>query len=357
MTVGFCLNGGGITGAMYQVGCLAALEEHYPGLMGETTVFVGSSSGATIAMALAGGIGPHRLYRALLDPSDDFFPLERHHLMRLDSPELKRVARSALSSVRRLLTDATSKPKSLEFWTEVDRFWDSLPAGLFSLDAFEELLVDFMVRRGIPNVFSELGTKLVITASNLDAGTRAVFGVGALRNVPVSKAIAAASAMPMLYAPFRLQGCDYVDAGIGDVGHADLAQAEGAKLIVVINPLVPVHTDPRERDIPTGHGPMKRVRDKGLLWVSSQATRIRSETRLTDGLARFRNQNPGTTVALLEPDSSDATMFMHSPMNYSARRVILEAGYRTTLAALAELDSPLQYAFESAGVVGKTNVN
>ena len=93
--MGLCLCGGGITGAMYEVGCLAALEDSFEGFAAsDFDVVVGSSSGSTIATALAGGLNALRMYRALLDPADDMFPLQRHHLLRFDAKELKRMSAS-----------------------------------------------------------------------------------------------------------------------------------------------------------------------------------------------------------------------------------------------------------------------
>jgi len=81
--LGLSLPGGGITGAMYQIGAVAALEDGLEGFRAaDIDVFVGSSTGATVATFLAAGNSAQRLYRALLDPSDTFFPLQRHHLMR-----------------------------------------------------------------------------------------------------------------------------------------------------------------------------------------------------------------------------------------------------------------------------------
>src|SRR5262245_17752305 len=95
--MGVCLGGGGVTGAMYQVGCLAALEDRLEGFQAsDFDVFVGSASGASVATALAGGLSVQRMYRALLDPADDFFPLQRNHLLRVDARELLRVVGTAL---------------------------------------------------------------------------------------------------------------------------------------------------------------------------------------------------------------------------------------------------------------------
>lgn len=61
---------------MFQIGALAALEHRLSGFFANGfDVYVGTSSGASVAAALAGGREVQRIYRALLDPSDDYFPL------------------------------------------------------------------------------------------------------------------------------------------------------------------------------------------------------------------------------------------------------------------------------------------
>ena len=167
---GLCLAGGGITGAMYEVGVLAALEDAFEDFRAnEFDVIIGASTGACVATALAGGITAQRMYRALLDPADDFFPLRRHHLMRFDKIEMRRVWSSAVGAVRRLLTSVTTRPLSKESWQEIDRLWDSLPAGVFSMDAFEQFFFEFLTRRGLPKSFDEMPQKLMLVANDLDA--------------------------------------------------------------------------------------------------------------------------------------------------------------------------------------------
>jgi predicted acylesterase/phospholipase RssA len=348
--VGLCLGGGGVTGAMYQVGCLAALEDRIEGLSARGfDVYVGAASGATVAMALAGGLSVQRMYRALLDPADDFFPLARHHLLRIDLAELLRVMGSAIAAARHVVSSAATSPLDLKVWDELERFVDSMPAGIFSLDPYERFLNDFMQRRGISDRFDELPRKLFIVASDLDAGKRAVFGQGELGNVSVARSVSASSAIPVLYAPVEVQGRDYIEGGAGDAAHVDLAEQAGCKLVLVINPLVPVHAGSEGRDVPTGHGKKSRVRDKGALWVYSQSMRLRAEARLEMGLARFRTEHPATDVHVLEPKQTDATLFMYSPMNFAARRAILQEGYTSTVRRLSEPDSALCRTFEAHG--------
>jgi NTE family protein len=352
--MGLCLGGGGITGAMYEVGCLAALEEHFVDFSAaDFDVLVGTSSGATVATVLAGGFPATRLYRALLDPADDFFPLKRNHLMRLDGSELRRVGLSVVGAARHFVSSAASRPLEIDLWNELDRLWDSVPSGLFALDGYERFISAFMARRGIAERFDQLPHKLLLVAYDLDQGQRAVFGAGDLARVSIPEAICASSAQPLIFAPVRIGERDFIDGGIGEVANADLAVAEGCELVLIINPMVPVRADAAKSAIPTGHGRQRRVRDKGLLWVSSQAIRLRSHARLHDGLRRYGLEHPGTNIHLLEPDPDDATMFMYSPMNFAARRTILEDGYVRTMQQLKAEGSTLRATLVSAGLSPK----
>jgi NTE family protein len=349
--IGLCLCGGGITGGIYQVGCLTALEERLQDFRAnDFDIYVGTSSGATVATALAGGLSAQRMYRALLDPSDVFFKLQRNHLLKPDRAELKRVFSSALMTLRAIISSAAVRPFEIKVADELERFMDSLPAGLFALDGYERFLSEIMQRRGIPNRFDQMPKTLRIVANDLDTGGRAVFGAGELADVPVSQAVAASSAIPLIFAPVRIGERDYVDGGLGDAAHIDLAAQFGCQLIVVINPMVPVRASDEEDSVPTGHGRARRVRDKGLVWVYHQALRMRNQARLLLGLARFRGHHPEIEVVLLEPEPSAAMLFLHSSMNFMARRAVIEEGYTSTAKFLKDENSQLRKALIAHGL-------
>lgn len=352
--IGLCLAGGGVTGAMYEVGCLAALEDFFEGFYAsDFDAFVGTGAGSSVAVALAGGLRAGRLYRALLDPADDFFLLRRQHMFGFDYGEWRRVVSTVLGAGRRALASLIGSPLDADVWHELERFVDSLPAGLFSVEPYERFFAEFMERRGVESEFAALPKPLALVAHDLDAGERTVFGAHPYLQVPIAKAVAASSAIPVLFAPVRVGDRDYIDGGLGDVAHVDVAAALGAAVVLIINPMVPIRSEVETRDIPTGHGRQKRVRDKGLLWVYNQAFRIRSDSRLHTGLERYRAENPDSQVLLLEPDPSDATLFMHSPMNFAARRAILTHAYTTTYQGLRVPSSELRQLLEQRGFKAK----
>lgn len=344
--LGLCLTGGGITGAIYQVGCLAALEETFTEFHAtDFSTFVGSSSGATVALALAGGIPASRLYRALLDPSDDFFPLQRQYLLRLDRREWTRVFKSGFAATRQFVSSVSSRPRDVDLWEELERFIDSLPAGIFSLDNYEQFVTEFMRRRNIPQSFGGFARKLFIAAHDLDSGERKVFGLGDLAEIPVPRAAAASAAIPLLFAPVRIGDRDYVDGGLGDVGHVDVAVDAGCDAVLVVNAMVPVPAD----ELRTA-GRRTRIRDKGMFWVNNQSWRLRSERRFRRLLDSYTAAHPEANILLMEPKADDRVMFVHSPMNFAARRVILEEAFKSTVNELRKNDSRLRALFERKGL-------
>src|SRR5207302_1240248 len=114
-----------------------------------------------------------------------------------------------------------------------------LPAGFFSLVALERYMRETFAVVGLQNSFTALERVLLIPAIDLDSAQRVVFGRDDLRDVPISEAVAASSAIPGFFEPYTLRGRDYVDGGVGFSGHADLAAEAGADVVIVVNPLVP----------------------------------------------------------------------------------------------------------------------
>ena len=147
----------------------------------------------------------------------------------------------------------------------------------------------------MPQRFADLPRKLLHRRERpRRRQARACSGRASSRTSRCARAVAASSAIPILYAPVEIDGRDYVDGGIGDVAHIDVAEREGCRLIVVVNPMVPVHAGVDGSDVPTGHGKKRRVRDKGAIWVYNQAMRIWREARLQLGLEQFRKAHPDT---------------------------------------------------------------
>jgi predicted acylesterase/phospholipase RssA len=325
---------------MFQIGALAALEDVVSGFdVNALDLYVGTSSGASVAAGLAGGISVQRMYRALLDPADVFFPLERRHLLRMDIAEWTRALGTILGAARHgsvsfLRRGPAPSPQAL--WEELDRLYDSLPTGVFKLEGYERFLEDVFARRGVPNNFRAMPRPLRIMAHDLDSGLPVFFGDPEQDHVPVSRACIASTALPPFFSPVRIGDRFYIDGGAAQAVHLDAAARAGADVIIIVNPMVPV----RVERVPTGPGHRTCVRDKGYLWVANQAIRIGMHTLLRESVARIRAEH-GTDVILVEPDPTDGVLFMFSPASFTGRRAMLEHAYRATRDRVSEwLASP-----------------
>lgn len=329
-----CLCGGGITGALFEVGVLAALDDIAGRPVStEFDIYVGSSAGASVGSVVSQGVAADRLFRALGDPSDAFFPLRREDVYRVEpmvwAKASARLARGAASILFEHLSEHRDR-----FLDHLESLQDLLPAGIFSLERYAEFLRAFYAREGLARRFSDLRKELYVVASDLDSAERAVFGDEPLRDIDIAHAVAASSTIPMFFEPTRIDGHDYIDGGVGRVAHLDVAIDHGADRILVINPVVPVRNTSDAVCLPSRGGECARMRDKGLLRVASQAWRITSRVRLTFGIKRYLAEHPHVEVLLLEPSDENTLLFLNGSMGLDARSEILDYARRQAREAL-----------------------
>lgn len=346
--VALCLPGGGASGAMYQIGALAALEDAFEGFSVDACdLYIGTSSGATVAAALAAGKNVLRIYRAFLDPADDYFPLERRHILRMDLAEWRRTVSTAVAALgqgSRSLLSRSRRPSASALWEELARLYDSMPAGFFSLEGYERFLEDNFDRRSVPNHFRAMPKPLRIIAHDLDTGKPVVFGAPSLEFVPVARACIASMATPPLFSPVRIGGSHYFNPAPAQASHVELALEMGVRIVIVVNPMVPVQV----RRVPTGHGERPSIRDKGAMWVANQANRIKLHALLHQSIARL-SASSGARIVVVEPEPSDGNLFMHNPASFAARRTILEYAYLSTLQQVRAWVAADQLPLEEAG--------
>src|SRR2546425_1638941 len=315
------LGGGGVIGGMYEVGALAALEERLNDEGRGFDIYVGCSAGAVVASLLASDIRAGELYRILDEDLTDPLNFQRGAVFSSDS--FRRAAgrfgqmvwafgKNAMTGLRGSVPDMLARAER------------DLPPGFFSLEALERFMREAFAARGLPNSFRELARPLLIPAIDLDGAERAVFGQGALCDVPISQAVAASSAIPGFFEPYTIGGRDYVDGGVGFSGHADLAAEAGADVVFVVHPLVPNLCD--------GEG--ATMRSRGLWTIMEQASRIYGQNLLQLGLTTLAVRFPRTAFFLLEPPRTKSPLFGPS-MGFEAARAALRFGYSSTLAWLA----------------------
>ncbi len=316
--------GGGVTGAVYEIGCLRALDELLGRSVLDLDLYVGISGGAFVASILAAGVSPREMYDEATTRTRTPLGVSAAPLYRLGSLEfLRRSVKAPRVLSQALVTSLTGEGRN---WSDLAwALFELLPPGLMETAGIQEYLQRVFRSRLRSDSFADLPHELYVVAVDLDSGEAVAFGKPGWRDVPVSKAVQASTAMPGLYRPVRIGGRDYVDGGVKKTAHINLAIQSGADLVICINPIVPYLND-------TSKGPLRgHLSNRGVGWVLDQAMRIMLHGRMQYGLERYRREHPKVDILLIEPTRDDVRMFGYNIMRYSARRVVAEHGYRTAL--------------------------
>jgi predicted acylesterase/phospholipase RssA len=221
--------------------------------------------------------------------------------------------------------------------TLVDTLWsltDVLPSGLYDGRALEGYMREAIAAAGASNNFDALARELYIVATDLSSGGRAVFGPDDGHDVPISLAVAASAALPIVYKPVVIQGREYVDGGMGGTASLDIAIENGATLVVCVNPLVP-YDDRAQR--PAGDGDTSSTFTKrGLSAIASQVSRIYVHAGLKYHVKQLRRQHPEVDIILIEPKPDDHMLAFGNIMRYSERLAIARHGFEAVTLHLAQ---------------------
>lgn len=333
--IGLAVAGGGPIGAMYELGALRALEEAIEGFdPTRLEVYVGVSSGAFLAAALANGLDTRELVRIVIRGDSHEAQFRPQIFLQPAFVEYLRRA-SNLPGVawrwwRDLLTDASGS----RIGELASRLGKLIPTGIFDNDAIEAFLRDVLTRNGRSNDFRTLDRRLYVIAVDIDSGEAVRFGAPGWDDVPISRAIQASAALPGLYPPVEIRGRHFVDGALRRTMHASVVLDHGVDLLLGINPLVPFNAT-RAADARGASGRQGgTLSDAGLPVVLSQTFRTLLQSRMRVGLAKYAQHYPATDQMVFEPDEDDGEMFFTNVFSYASRERVCENAFRSTLADL-----------------------
>jgi predicted acylesterase/phospholipase RssA len=337
------LAGGGLTGAVYEIGALRALDDLLVDLkVIDFDIYVGTSAGALVAACLANRLTPIEMMRHLDEPLEGIAPLRAGDLFSLDARGFLQgglqLPRALFDAIGRLF----GRRERASLLDVIETLALAFPGGLYDNSALEQYLRAVLARPGLANDFRALQRELAIIATDLDSGERAVFGEPPLDGVPISRAVAASSAIPLVYRPVRINGRDYIDGGIRGAASLDLAIERGAQLIVCVNPLVPYNQADAAQ-------PM-HIRDLGAPGIANQVFRTFIHAGLHYHLKQIQRSHPEVDVVLIEPARNDIRMFSEMPMKYASRTVVARHGFETVAAHLAERYAEYRQIFARHGI-------
>jgi NTE family protein len=333
------LGGGGFTGGVYEIGALRALDLlAVNSTVNDFDVYVGTSAGSFIAALCANGVTPEEMMRvATSEDPQPFRDIDLDDLLRLNLSELVRKSLRLPLHLAAMVRQVVSHPRQVSVLDLLLGLAQALPSGLYTGAGIESYLHEVLGEPGRTDDFRELRSarELYITATDLDTCERIVFGTEGFDHVPISTAVRASGALPMVYAPVRLEGRELVDGGITSTSNLDIAVEAGAQLVVVINPVVPYVNDfAAEVRTLRGRRP-RRVSDMGFPQIGYQAFKLLGHQRLHELAASWGERYPGVDIVLVEPEPTDELMFQTSIMNFASRIAIARHGFQTVASHLA----------------------
>jgi NTE family protein len=247
--VALVLGGGGVTGAAWEIGILRGLAEAGVDVTG-VDVVIGTSAGSVVAARIATGLPLEHLYDEQVTPTD--FEMR------------SRMGTSAMLRLfgYMLLPGAWDRKRA----------WLGRAAARLDGRAVERI-DDLLALLAIPQLWPS--RRLLITAVEVESGRLQVFDSSA--GVPLSAAVAASCAVPLVFPPVRINGHAYMDGGIPSPTNAGLAR--DAERVLVVAP---------------------------ILQAMSRSARVRSQlARLGPGVARHVLSPDPAAVAAIGRDLMD----------------------------------------------------
>jgi NTE family protein len=322
--VGLALAGGGPEGAIYEIGALRALDEAVDGLdLNALDVYVGVSAGAFIAANLANQLTPAQMCRAIVKNEPGEHPFLPETFLQPAFGEILRRTTRVPGLLWEALADWARHPMRGDLAGSLLRLTSALPVGMLDNEPIREYLERIYNLKGRTDDFRRLAHKLVVVAAELESGEAVRFGEEGFDHVPISRAVQASCALPGLYPPVEIDGRHFVDGVLLKTLHASVGLDAGARLMLCINPIVPV-------DLRGGDAPAGMLVDHGLPSVLSQTFRTLIHSRLQVGLAAYGTRYRDADVVLLEPRRDDYRMFFTNIFTFSSRQAVCEHAYQMT---------------------------
>ncbi len=280
--VGLVLGGGGITGAAYEMAALMALEMATGWDPNDADVVIGTSSGAFVTALLRNDA---LALDSLVSPTDDHEDvtdrIRSHIYTKGPSGSLgKWVRHGIVPGVRRPgLTMLLGSPAP------------------YHATGIANWLTAYI---GDDAAQSWPHRATAVVGHDLASGTRVVFGTNDAPDVSMADAVAASSAVPLVFRPYPIGERLYVDGGVSSGTHADLVlgSEDELNLVLVMAPLAAEVSRKRARF-------HERVFDR----VGSRS--------LDEEIAMIQSAWPDTDVVVLRPSPSVQNASRPNPMDPS----------------------------------------
>jgi NTE family protein len=346
------LGGGGFTGGVYEIGALRALDLlSVNRTVNQFDVYVGTSAGAFVAAMAANGVTPEEMMRVVnRNVPSPLRDIDVGTLLRLNLREFARKGIGLPWQLAKLGRDLAGQLGTISAMDVVLGLAEALPSGLYSGAGIEQYLGKVLSEGERTDDFRLLERELYLVATDLDTCERIVFGANDWDDVPISTAVRASTALPMVYKPVKVKDRELVDGGIVSTTNLDIAVEAGAKFVVVVNPLVPYVNDFTKSVSGLMGSRTRHVSDMGFPQIGYQSFKLLAYQRLHEMARQWKERYPGVDIVLIEPEPNDELMFQTSIMNFASRVEIARHGFESVTLKLSEDYGKLRRVCERHGI-------
>jgi len=327
-----CVSGGGLEGYIYAVGVSQALEECFAEK--HTTdfdIYCGVSSGALLATSFASGI-----------TTDDLLGQLYKRKGKLEALSLSVIFDFAGGEIAKRVLDLLRAVPSLDPSEFVARLQRVVPVGFFKGERLKTFIEQQLARVGMTDNFAALPKELYISSTDQDTGEHVVFGEEPWRDVRVSQAVRASTALPPFYLPERIKGHWFTDGQLVSSSDFNTAIRKGARLVVLIDPMVAYST-----------GEPGAVMKLGGYFTAVQAIKSLVHTRAQSFLLHSMDVHPDVDFVVFRPTDEVMEAMAGNPMRYRIRTELAELGYKGTLGQILAQYAALSHRFGKHGFVLK----
>lgn len=342
------LSGGGFTGYLFEIGALTALDDLFDNgfTINDFDLFLGVSAGAAGAALMANGVKPEEILQANLSGERPYY-FERRDIFAPATGEGLKTFLRAVQQLIPLIKLYVRNRREMSLIDLLDKAQEALPSGVYKLEPFARYLEMTFAKKGLSNDFEKLHKELYIPAIDLESGRNVIFGEEGWRQTPISRAITASSAAPIYFCPVRIDGRDYIDAGIGRIAFFELALQKKADFMLIIHPHFFTGTGAAWGQPPSAV--CSRVGEKGFLSIGDQASRINLEARFSLAAELYQREHPDKFL-VISPNPSECLLLERSFLSFRDRVHLLRCGYLSVAEAIKEQFVRVQGRFADHGI-------
>lgn len=308
-----CISGGGLEGYLYSLGVTQALEMC---LLRKSCcdfdIFCGVSSGAILSASYAVGMSSHDL----IDQANQRHgTLEDMKLSTLFDPAAGELLKRILGFAKSLAT--------LDLGQMIAKLQASIPVGLFRGEKLKQFFENQIKAVGMEDHFSALKKELYIGGTDQDTGENVVFGEEPWRDMKISQAIRASTALPAFYLPEKINGHWFTDGQLTASADMNIAIRKGAGLVVYIDPMVACSSNAAGFTM-----------GRGGYFSLIQAVKGLVQSRATSLLKHCMDSNPDVDFVVFRPTGKVMLEMAGNPMKYQIRTELIELGLNCTLSQI-----------------------